>query len=555
MNGLITLLRYRWRAAAHIGELLREQSLFKVGFIALFALGMIAGLWGLFLHGFTFLDKLGGVGLIVIPRLFSLFFLGLSFMLVLSSLLSTYTTLYRSDEMPFLLLKPLNLTDILVFKHLESAFYSSWAFFFVIIPFVGAYAWYDRMPWYFSIYTLLFAVPFVGFCAGVGTLVTLLFVRWVPRRTRPLVAMGVLVLLTWAGLSLTSHARLAGADDSMLMLDRLIPGLKLASHPLLPSWWMAEGILALSRGQWMRGLLLWNVLLAHWLFAALAVEAVGRRVFYEGWQRVVAGAGSVRRAPVMLVRFERALTFLPGDLRCLIMKDLRLFLRDPQQWMQVLIFFGLLGLYFMNLRTLHYHRLAPEWKNLIGFLNVFSTSAVLCSLGSRFVYPQMSLEGQAFWIIGMAPTAMKRVLKAKFVSACAAMLVISMGLILISVRMLGLPPLTQAVACAIAAAVALAIAGLSTGLGAVFLDLRQRNPAAIVSSFGGTLNLVLSLCFMLCAILPFGALFHFYSLDRIGPSALHKGVWAGLAALAALTWATAALPLYVGRKSLETREY
>jgi ABC-2 type transport system permease protein len=554
MNSLITLLRYRWRAAVHLRDVLREQSLFKVGFILLFALGLLAGLWALFLHGFTFLDKLGGVGLIVIPRLFALFFLGLSMMLVLSSLLSTYTTLYRSEEMPFLMLKPVSMTDILVFKHLESAFYSSWAFFFIIIPFVGAYAWYDRMPWYFSIYTFIFAVPFVGFCAGVGTLITLLFVRWIPRRTRPLVITAVLAALAWAGISMATHIRVQ-ADDSMLMLSRLVPGLKLASHPLLPSWWMSEGILALSRGHWFRGIMFWNVLLANWLLVALLVDAVGRRVFFEGWQRVMASGHVIRRKPVLLARFEQGLRFLSVDLRCLIMKDLRIFLRDPQQWMQVLIFFGLLGLYFFNLRTLHYHQLSPEWKNLIGFLNVFSTSAVLCSLGSRFIYPQMSLEGQAFWIIGMAPTAMKRVLKAKFLAACTAMLAVSLGLILISVRMLALPVLTQIMACIIAVAVAIAIAGLSTGLGAIFLDLRQRNPAAIVSSFGGTLNLVMSLGFMLCAILPFGALFHFYSMDRISLGTLHKGVAVGLVVLACLTWIATVIPLYLGRRSLETREY
>ena len=137
----------------------------------------------------------------------------------------------------------------------------------------------------------------------------------------------------------------------------------------------------------------------------------------------------------------------------------------------------------------------------------------------------------------------------------AAMLAVSLGLILISVRLLALPPLAQAVALFIAAAVAVAIAGLSTGLGAVFLDLHQRNPAAIVSSFGGTLNLVISLCFMLAAIFPFGALFHFYSLALIGKSALLKGLAAGLPALAVLTALAAWLPLATGSKTLERREY
>src|SRR5262249_14623863 len=38
----------------------------------------------------------------------------------------------------------------------------------------------------------------------------------------------------------------------------------------------------------------------------------------------------------------------PTPLQLLLMKDWRLLRRDPVQWSQFLIFFGLLGLYFLN---------------------------------------------------------------------------------------------------------------------------------------------------------------------------------------------------------------
>jgi hypothetical protein len=73
-----------------------------------------------------------------------------------------------------------------------------------------------------------------------------------------------------------------------------------------------------------------------------------------------------------------------------------------------------LALYYANLRSFHYHLLPETWRNTVAFLNVFSVAAVMCSLGSRFIYPQLSLEGQGFWIIGMAPTSMTKVLVTKF---------------------------------------------------------------------------------------------------------------------------------------------
>jgi ABC-2 type transport system permease protein len=195
------------------------------------------------------------------------------------------------------------------------------------------------------------------------------------------------------------------------------------------------------------------------------------------------------------------------------------------------------------------------WRNLILFLNVFSVSTVLCSLSSRFIYPQLSLEGHAFWLIGLAPTTARRVVAAKFGLALASMLAVSTGLMWLSTEMLKMTPLMTVIALALAIAVSLAASGLSVGLGAVFLDLRHRNPAAIVSGFGGTLNLVLSIGFMLAAILPFGFLFHVYFLYQLAVVKLHHGLLAAGVWLLLITALATVLPLRLGARSLAGREF
>jgi ABC-2 type transport system permease protein len=101
----------------------------------------------------------------------------------------------------------------------------------------------------------------------------------------------------------------------------------------------------------------------------------------------------------------------------------------------------------------------------------------------------------------------------------------------------------------------IAIAAMSTGLGAIFLDLRQRNPAAIVSGFGGTLNLVLSLLYMLSTVLPFGAVFQLRLLGRIGVRDAAFTINMLYIWLAVATLLATFLPLIAGRKSLLAREY
>jgi len=535
---------------------MRQQSSFKLGFVLCFAVGFEAGLWMLFLDGFRFLDSLGGAGAMIALRLFSLFFFGMGLMLILSSIVTSYATVFRSREIPFLIVRPFEIRHIVLYKFAESTALSSWAFFFIIIPFVGSYAWYRHVSVVFVLWTFFFSLPFLVLCSGLGTLLTILVVRWLPSARVARVGLTVLGVVALAAFWWFSRDIYRPDDELQFNLTRLVPGLAMASNALVPSWWVSEGILSLSRGQWLRGVMLWGTVTSTAVVMVMLLESIGSRVFYEGWQRATGTTGRDTHARILFRRLENALVaWMPSDVRALIFKDIRTFLRDPMQWSQALIFFGLLALYYANLRSFHYHLLPETWRNTVAFLNVFSVAAVMCSLGSRFIYPQLSLEGQGFWIIGLSPTSMTKVLLTKFALPLMAMLIISVLLMLLSSSMLSASPLTKIVAVTLACSISFAVCSLSTGLGAIFLNLEQRNPAAIVSGFGGTLNLVLSLGFMLLVILPFGFAFHLHNAGRISVgqfrhALLIAGIWMTFVTLMT-TW----IPLWVGARSLRSREF
>ncbi|MBM4142386.1 MAG: hypothetical protein FJ225_02155 [Lentisphaerae bacterium] len=544
------------RSAVNLGRILREQSSLKFWFILLFALLMESGLFFLFLDGFRFFAKIGGAGGILIDRLFGVFFLGMGAMLAVSGVVSAYSTIFRSEEIPFLLVHPFRMSAITVYKFLESTAFSSWAFFIIVIPFAGAYAVHQRMSLLFALWAFVFSAPFLVLCSAVGALFTFLLVRWFPRArllqwcAAAVIAAAAFILWRWR----SSIPVLLGAGHTTFALTRLVPGFTAASNPLLPNWWIAEGILTMARGGLARGALLLATLVSWACLGVVLVEWLGGRLFYPAWERSAGGA-SARHAPFLLNGISRRLAFLPGDVRGVLAKDLRSFLRDPLQWSQALIFFGLLALYFANLRTFRYHVLPDVWRSAISLLNVFSVSAVMCSLGSRFVYPQLSLEGQAFWVVGLSPARLGRILLTKFLSSALGLTAVTVSLTMLSGAMLHVAWVARVTAVALASAVTLAVCGLSTGLGAVFLDLRQSNPAAIVSGFGGTLNLVLSLAFMLAAIVPFGALFHWRAVGSLTPFHFRLGLAAASAWLLALTALATALPLRLAARSLARREF
>ena len=554
MHEVRALLWKDWRVALNVRRLLAEQSRFKLVFILLFATGLLGGLGWLFFRSFQFLEALGGMGLVLIHRIFYLFFFSLGGLLLLSSVLTSYVTLFRSDETGYLLLRPIPIGALTLYKTGQAAVLTSWAFFFMIVPFVGAFAWHARLPPAFFIGLLIFSPVFVLFFSSAGTLISLAGLRYWPRGpVARRIGVGLLGLAVAAGVAAIWATR--PAAGGLFSLERLIPGLKWSAHPLWPSRWMAEGCMALARGEWSRALGLWCVLLSNLLLVGLFIESAGRRWFLANWQRVHYSPLTTRRRGLLLAALAARLRRAPPDIRAMVVKDARLFLRDPAQWSQALFFFGLLGLYFFNLRTFRYHQLPDLWRNLISFMNVFSVSAVMASLGARFVYPQLSLEGQSFWILGMAPTTMGRVLAAKFLHAFVGLELVSLSLMGISAQMLSLPIPLRGAAFLVAASMALVVAALSTGLGAVFMDLKQRNLSAIVSGFGGTLNLVANLAYMLLAIVPLGLIFHRHLLSGAAAAIVPRGF--GLAAgwVAGSALALSAAALLAGRRSLNRREF
>lgn len=549
-KALFTKARFQLRGTR---RQILEQSRFKLLFITVFALLFEGLLCLVFYDAFRFLNSFGGAGLMMIGRLFALFFLGLGMMLTVSGIVTSYSTLFGSDEIPFLLVRPFSMSAITVYKFIQAAGFASWAFFFIVLPFITAYAWHQRMSPLFVVWTMLFSIPFLFLFAGFGTLAILLAVRWLPRSPRIRnTLLGAAGLLLVTGL-LLADPPMEALSDTQFNVTSLIPGLRLAAHPLSPSFWIAEGITSLTHGATRRGLLFFAALVSSALLTGLVIERVGARTFYDAWQRSSAGSVRARRRPVLLGVLRRLRGLLPSDIAAIIAKDIRTFFRDPVQWSQAVVFFGLLALYFFNLRRFNYNLLPDQWRSAIVFLNVFAVSAVLSSLGSRFVYPQLSLEGHSFWMLVLSPATMPRIIAAKFLLAFAATATVSVTLIAVSVNMLGTGLAINAAAIAVIAAVSLSVCGLSTGLGAVFIDLEQRNPAAIVSSFGGTLNIVLCLSYMLAVILPFGVLFHLREIGALGAHTFRNGLAAAAAWLLLLTLAATALPLYLGLRALYQR--
>jgi ABC-2 type transport system permease protein len=124
--------------------------------------------------------------------------------------------------------------------------------------------------------------------------------------------------------------------------------------------------------------------------------------------------------------------------------------------------------------------------------------------------------------------------------------------------MLGMPFLIRGLHLLTVLVLVAGLSGLSVGLGAVLADFRETNPSKIASGFGGTLNSIVGLLFLLTTfVLISGPAHRVLMFDRDAPMSLPTQGLIGLGVAVGLAVGITALvvPLRMGIQSIRRREF
>lgn len=486
-------------------KLLRKSRL-EMAVLVFFLAGTAAGLHTLFSWSLNFFHSQEPFGPVLIDETFYLFTFALMLMLFISSAVAAYSSLFRSGEVAFLIPFPMPWERIFYMKLGEILWLSSWSMVFVALPFVMAYGEIQNAPAGFSLFSLLCFFPLIVLAGTFGTLTTLALMLLLPDRKSRRIALWLFVFAA-ASLLAGIQPELVKEQGSLAgVLSGYLPHVTMAKNAFLPSCWVTRGIIEAGRLPSFTALassdalFYFSLLLSNALFFLIPAGWAGSKIYPRVFFRVqdhgetqslkrVKGAG----------RFERwadGLAWPSRPMIALFEKDIKTFVRDPSEWSQILIFFGLLVLYFANLRNLEFHILKDMWKNLVFVLNTVGTYIVLSSFSMRFIFPMLSLEGSRFWIIGLSPVGYPRLLLEKFVLGGLLSGVLTLPLITLSGLMLEMPQEKVLFTTGLGFFVCLALTGLSVGFGALFPNFKSTHPAEIISGAGGSLLLAAHLLYL-----------------------------------------------------------
>lgn len=556
----------RMRLSRNIIRSVLFGSRLRFSMIVFCSLVFWTGLFGLFFEGFHFIGIYVDLVNTIVEYLFGMFFLSLLVMLFFSTGILTYTGLFQSREAAYLLTTPATPDQVFAYKFFEAIGFSSWGFLLLGSPMMVAYGITVQASWDFYAIFLLYLLAFVLLPGSVGAIAAILVANFFPRRQKTILTLGLGGLLLVGAIVVTNLLRTPGETMSSDWLGGLLQKLEWSQSPIWPSRWISAGLIASARGDWSTGLFYLKVLSAHSFLAYLLAAVVARDLYRPGYSRVQGARSNRRRSGWYGIDavFHKLFFFIPRPIRLLILKDLRTFRRDPAQWSQFLIFFGLLAFYFVNIRRLSYDVQSPYWRNLVSFLNLGVTALILSTFTSRFIFPLLSLEGRNFWILGLLPLKREAILWGKFAFASGISLVATEALVLLSDLMLRMSPAMILLHVGMVAVLCLGLSGISVGLGARLPNLRETDPSKIAAGFGGTLNLLVSLTYIFSIVISLALPCHLYfagveaqQLGMIVLSAERFRFWMTLAVIGSLILGALGtiIPLRIGIKAFQRMEF
>jgi ABC-2 type transport system permease protein len=473
-----------------------------------------------------------------------LFLTFLSF-LAFSGVVTALSNFFLSQDLRLLVATPAAVRRLFYARFVRTVAQASWMVVVFLVPVLVGIGVARCAPPAFYLAAVFIVVPFVIIPVALGSGLTLLLVNVFPaRRARDiLMLMGLLFAASLVLLLRFIQPERLMDVESLPDITDFFATLQSPIVPLLPSFWAGEALFASLQGG--RDLLHAGALWTTALGLTVLLRAANERWYFAGFSK----SQEARKARFTQLRgLETLAGLLPLSLvrRHLLVKDLKVFLRDVSQWSQLLLLLALVLVYLYNFRVLDLERMpymSGVLKNVYGFINLAMAGFVMATIAVRFVFPAVSAEGAAFWIIRTAPISMSDFLWSKFWTGLVPVLLLTEGLTIVANAFLGIDPFLKVVGAVAIVFLSFALVGLATGLGARYPRFSADNASQIAGSYGGVTFMILAVLLIIVTIVLLGWPSSVYLLQQVrgtplGPSQklLIGGMFSAAAALSAATW-------------------
>jgi len=354
-------------------------------------------------------------------KLMTMVFLTMYTMLILSSLISTLNIFFLSKDLNLLFSSPMRSGRIFLWKGLEVTLNSSLMVIFFASPVISAYLYYFSMGAQNYILAMLHFVLFI--LTGVITGIILGFI--IPgfisiKKLQPALSVVSIMIISIVVIFLRLlQPEKFGNPDIIDNVFEYIKGLSTPFFKYFPFEWLSKSLVSLSENSLSDFFSYLSATIMLMLFLYIILWQLQKRFYFPLFDKINRGSFGGRRS-----KWEKGI--IKGDYGILFKKEVKSFLRTPEQWSQLLVIGAIIVVFIMNMKVIPLP--SGQIKNIIGYMNIGMAAFIITGLNSRFTFTSMPMENPGISHMFASPFNKMKILKFKIIFYLIPMFLISFGL-------------------------------------------------------------------------------------------------------------------------------
>jgi ABC-2 type transport system permease protein len=447
----------------------------------------------------------------------------------IGNIVVSFSTLYKSKEVFFLITKPLSFTKLFLIKFLDNFFYSSTTLLLIIFSVLLGYGVYFKLNLIFYPIALLFLIlPFMFTAGSLGAIILLVIMKLSSKFgvKKVLITIALIYLSSVIGFYFISSPLnlIQRVFDYYPNIDQYFGFLENPLIKFLPNYWIADSLYWISSNRIDRAIpFMYANLVTSFLFFGLALFAA-KKWYYQTWITSLNITNDLRIKNNLnnkFFAFHKKSSLNSFD-ESIVKREFWLFVREPSQWVHFIVMLFLITIFISSISGIDIIILKAYNEYLktviylvVSLFNVF----LIASLSLRFVFPIISLEGESLWKIRSAPINFKHLLIKRLSLYFAVIFLI--GQVISFFSNYQFPVQLSIVAQINTAIISVTLVSMNFGMGGIFANYKEKNVIRLASSQGASITFLFTLFFLviLIAILfvPVFSFFREYSFGIIQP--------------------------------------
>ncbi len=442
------------------------------------------------------------IGYILAKRVLGMVILMLFSILIFSNIITALSNLYLSRDLELCHSSPATIIEIFFSRSFYTLMDSTWMPVIFGAPVLMAYGlvYHAGINYYLNVLNVF--IPLILISASLGIMFVMILVRFLPAQRAGNIVMFIsiiLIIMLYLLFRFLRPEKLVN-PEVFTSIAQYLTELKTPDSRYLPSYWATSllwaSLIKSQTSHIFNHLLLWSTALS----MIIINTWLAGYIYFDGFSKSLESRRRSSSGKKILETIVSVITKpLAPNNKSLISKEAYTFFRDNTQWTQLLLLAALIIVYLYNFSVLPLEKSPIKsiyLQNALSFLNIGMAGFVISALSVRFVFPSISSEGKAFWIILSSPLSLKRFLWCKFFAYLIPLAIISEILIVYSNYLLRVSGFMMILSSTTIFFMVFGIVALGVGLGSIYPNFEHENIANIATSYGGFIYMVASFIFI-----------------------------------------------------------